>query len=251
MAEPHRRRVLTWLSAAAASAACAKRPGEDGPSEETDDPGASARACDPIPPETAGPFPADGSNGVDVLSLDGIVRSDLRPSIGELRGHALGVSLTLRLTLVDGTCAPVAGAAVYVWQCDREARYSLYTLQTQNYLRGVQVAGADGVVTFVSVFPGCYPGRWPHVHFAIYESLEAATSGAEPVATSQLAFPEEACLEAYDAEGYEGSLGALGSVSLTTDGAFRDDDEGLQLAEVAGDSEAGFVAVLTVGVRAD
>ncbi|MBA2322187.1 MAG: dioxygenase [Deltaproteobacteria bacterium] len=248
MSEPHRRRVLTWLSAAAATAACGKRPGDDDPGGGADYPVASARECERIPQEAAGPFPADGSNGVDVLSLDGIVRSDIRPSIGVLQGSAVGVPLTLRLTVVDGTCAPVPGAAVYVWQCDREAHYSLYTLEEQNYLRGVQVADAAGIVEFVSIFPGCYPGRWPHVHFAIYESLEAATTGAEPIATSQLAFTEAACVAAYGAEGYEGSVRALDGVSLATDGVFRDDDEGLQLADVEGDPEGGFVAALTVGV---
>ena len=37
-----------------------------------------------IPEETAGPYPADGSNGVDVLSESGVVRSDPgdHPAIG-------------------------------------------------------------------------------------------------------------------------------------------------------------------------
>jgi protocatechuate 3,4-dioxygenase beta subunit len=63
--------------------------------------------------------------------------------------------------------APFAGVAVYVWQCDREGRYSMYSegAQDQNYLRGVQIADAEGRVRFTSIFPACYSGRWPHIHF--------------------------------------------------------------------------------------
>src|SRR4029453_4456490 len=55
---------------------------------------------------------------------------------------------------------PFAGTAVYVWHCDREGRYSLYSegVTGENYLRGVQVADASGKVRFTSVFPACYDG---------------------------------------------------------------------------------------------
>ena len=45
------------------------------------------------------------------------------------------------------------GAAVYLWHCDRDGLYSLYTVPDQNYLRGVQAADASGEVTFTSIFP--------------------------------------------------------------------------------------------------
>jgi hypothetical protein len=91
-----------------------------------------------IPEETAGPYPGDGSNGPDVLSQSGIVRSDIRSSFGEFSGTAKRVPLTIKLTILDASngCAPLAGAAVYLWHCDREGRYSLYTVADQNYLRG-------------------------------------------------------------------------------------------------------------------
>src|SRR5262245_49690676 len=37
-----------------------------------------------IPEETAGPYPGDGSNGPNLLSETGVVRSDIRSSIGSL-----------------------------------------------------------------------------------------------------------------------------------------------------------------------
>src|SRR4051812_13243500 len=43
---------------------------------------AAAASCSTIPEETAGPFPGDGSNGVNVLTQEGVVRSDIRSSFG-------------------------------------------------------------------------------------------------------------------------------------------------------------------------
>jgi protocatechuate 3,4-dioxygenase beta subunit len=87
------------------------------------------------------------------------VRRDITTSFGDASGTAEGIPLTISLNLtdVDNDCAPYAGAAVYVWHCDRAGGYSMYSegLEDQNYLRGVQEADADGVVTFDSIFPAC------------------------------------------------------------------------------------------------
>ena len=79
-------------------------------------------ACETIPSETAGPFPGDGSNGPDVLSENGVVRSDITSSIGSASGVAEGVPLAITLDLVDTAngCSAFAGAAVYLWHCDRD-----------------------------------------------------------------------------------------------------------------------------------
>jgi protocatechuate 3,4-dioxygenase beta subunit len=212
---------------------------------------AGGASCEEIPAETAGPFPGDGSNGPSVLTQSGIVRSDIRASFGSASGVAQGVPLTVRLTVQDTAngCAARAGAAVYVWHCDREGRYSMYSegVTRENYLRGVQEADAGGVVTFRTVFPGCYAGRWPHIHFEVYPSLAAATTPEKTVATSQLAFPQDACEAAYGAEGYRDSAGNLARVSLDADGVFRDGATA-QLATVTGGVSGGFVASLAVPV---
>jgi protocatechuate 3,4-dioxygenase beta subunit len=122
-----------------------------------------------IPDETAGPYPGDGSNGPDVLNQSGVVRKDIRSSFGTAAGKAEGVTMTLTLTLKDlaNGGAAYAGVAVYVWHCDRAGGYSLYStgITGENYLRGVQIADDAGEVSFTSIFPACYTGRWPHVHF--------------------------------------------------------------------------------------
>src|SRR6185369_12932765 len=82
-----------------------------------------------IPDETAGPYPGDGSNGPDVLEQSGVVRGDIRSSFGDADGTAAGVPMTLELTIKDlaNGGKAFAGTAVYVWHCDREGRYSLYS----------------------------------------------------------------------------------------------------------------------------
>ncbi len=212
-------------------------------------PGRASAAVDEIPDETAGPFPGDGSNGgPNVLDRRGIVRRDIRSSFGGARGRAEGVKLTVRMTVTqDG--APLPGCALYLWHCDREARYSLYDngVQRENYLRGVQIADADGVVEFVSVFPGIYPGRWPHLHFDVYPDLATARRSGEPLKTSQLALPEAACRAVYATSGYESSARNLRRISLDRDSVFRDGHD-QQVATTAGSPSRGYRAALAVPV---
>ena len=82
-----------------------------------------------LPEETGGPYPGDGSNGANVLNQSGIVRSDITSSFGSSTTKAEGVPLDITMTINDyaNNKAPLAGGAVYVWHCDREGRYSLYS----------------------------------------------------------------------------------------------------------------------------
>jgi protocatechuate 3,4-dioxygenase beta subunit len=211
----------------------------------------SDTSCAVIPEETAGPYPGDGSNGPNVLTESGIVRSDIRSSFGSASGVAEGVPLTVELTVVDTAtgCQPMTGAAVYLWHCDREGRYSMYSqgAADENYLRGVQEADADGLARFTSIFPAAYSGRWPHIHFEVYPSLAEATAAGDPVATSQLAFPEDVCNLVYATEGYEQSVTNMTRTTLESDMVFRDGVT-QQLAAMSGDVDTGFVARLTVPV---
>jgi protocatechuate 3,4-dioxygenase beta subunit len=204
-----------------------------------------------IPEETAGPYPGDGSNGVNVLRESGIVRRDLTRSFGTASAVASGVPLTIRLTVLDtrNGSAPLAGAAIYLWHCDIDGRYSLYSsgVTDENYLRGVQESDTTGAVTFTSIFPGAYAGRWPHIHFEVYPSLATATAAGTKLRTTQLALPEDACRLVYATAGYEQSLRNLAQTSLARDNVFSD-GYSLQLATVAGTVEAGMTATLPVPV---
>jgi protocatechuate 3,4-dioxygenase beta subunit len=207
--------------------------------------------CANIPEETGGPYPGDGTNGPNVLTQSGIVRSDIRPSFGSLTGTAAGVPLTVELTLVNtsSSCAPLAGYAVYLWHCDRDGNYSLYTITDQNYLRGVQETDASGKVTFTSIFPACYPGRWPHIHFEIYPTLAKASASSNKVRTSQLALPADVCATAFATAGYEQSVRNLTMISLTSDMVFSDGSS-LQVATTTGNVTDGYRSTLVVGVAA-
>jgi protocatechuate 3,4-dioxygenase beta subunit len=208
-------------------------------------------SCSTIPEETAGPYPGDGSNGPNALTDDGIVRSDIRSSFGSSTGTAEGIPLAVELLIVDTArgCAPYAGAAVYVWHCDRDGNYSMYSngVTDENYLRGVQAADADGRVAFTTIFPGCYSGRWPHIHFEVYPTLADATRAEGKIATSQLALPKNVCDAAYATNGYASSATNLSRTSLATDMVFRDGAD-TETPSVTGSPDAGYVAALTVGV---
>jgi protocatechuate 3,4-dioxygenase beta subunit len=247
-----RRRLLAVLGLGAAAvgvAAC----GADGSTSSSASSASSAgSSAGEIPDETAGPYPGDGSNGPDVLEQSGIVRSDIRSSFGEYSGTAEGVPTTLELTVSDlaNGGVPFEGVAVYVWHCTREGGYSLYSsgVEDQNYLRGVQVADADGRVRFTSIFPACYDGRWPHVHFEVYPDQGSTTDSTNALATSQVALPQDVCEAVYATAGYEASVGNLSRVSLSGDNVFGDDGGAGQLATVTGDVSSGYTVRLAVGV---
>ena len=217
--------------------------------------GTTTGSCAVSAEETAGPYPGDGSNssssGVsNVLALSGIVRSDITTSFGDMSGTAEGVPTTLQLTLVDvnSSCADLSGHAIYVWHCDRDGHYSLYTAPTQNYLRGVQETDASGVVTFTTIFPACYSGRMPHIHIEVYRSLTTATSYSNKLKTTQVAIPVDVCEAVYSsATGYESSVTNLAQISFATDNVFSDGTS-TEMSTVTGSVAAGYTIALTVGV---
>jgi hypothetical protein len=152
-----RRRALKWFAGAGTAALVAGCGGSEGTSSSgtvsvtsagtatptptatatatpTPTPTATATAtssgCIADPTETAGPYPADGTNSSsgstsNVLTASGIVRSDIRASFLSTTTVATGVLVKLTLTLVNvnATCAPLAGYAIYLWQCDRQGHY--------------------------------------------------------------------------------------------------------------------------------
>ena len=251
-----RRRALTLLGGAglaAALAGCGITGADDSVGGSPTASSAAGTATDgtEIPEETAGPYPGDGSNGVNVLTESGIVRSDITSSFGSASGVAQGVPLTIRLKVLDTGNGSVGlqGAAVYLWHCDRDGRYSLYSegITQENYLRGVQETGSDGSVQFTSIYPAAYSGRWPHIHFEVYPSLDAATTASGKLRTSQLALPEAPCKLVYATEGYSQSLQNMAQTSLDTDNVFSD-GYSLQLATVTGNVTDGMTATLNVPV---
>jgi protocatechuate 3,4-dioxygenase beta subunit len=245
-----RRRVLRALglgAAAAGLAACASNSGTG-----SVPPTAAGTGLVEIPDETAGPYPGDGSNGPNALTGSGIVRSDIRSGFGGASGTAEGVPLTIELTVLDiaNGGSAFAGAAVYVWHCDRDGGYSMYSsgIEDQNYLRGVQIADSSGRVRFTSIFPACYSGRWPHIHFEVYPDQAGIADASNAIATSQIALPQDVCDVVYAQPGYEASVSNLSQVTLATDNVFGDDGGVHELGAVTGDVTGGYTVALTAPV---
>jgi protocatechuate 3,4-dioxygenase beta subunit len=121
-------------------------------------------------------------------------------------------------------------------------------VEGENFLRGVQETDSSGTVEFTTVFPGCYSGRWPHIHFEVYGGVDDAVSSGPIVKTSQIALPQEACEAVYATSGYEASVPNLAGTSLARDMVFADDGGIHQTASMSGDADEGYVAALTIGV---
>ncbi|MGG7465440.1 intradiol ring-cleavage dioxygenase [Plantibacter sp. YIM 135347] len=247
--------LLAACSSPAASSTATATTGSTASATPSASPSSTADASGPVtevPDETAGPYPADGSNGVDVLDDSGIVRTDIRSSFGSTTTTAEGVPLTIQLGVRDASTGnALAGAAVYLWHCDRDGEYSLYgqgSAKNENYLRGVQQVDANGLVTFTSIFPAAYSGRWPHIHFEVYSDVATAVAAGPIVKTSQIALPKEACDVVYATTGYEQSVRNLAQTSLTKDMVFGDDGGIHQIATMSGSVASGYTAALTIGV---
>jgi len=221
--------------------------------------GSTSSSCSVIPNETEGPYPGDGSNNgasggvANALALSGIVRSDIRSSIAGATGVATGVPLQVIIELVNtnSACADLSGYAVYLWHCDAQGRYSMYSsgATAENYLRGVQATGSDGTAQFQTIYPGCYAGRVPHIHFEVYRSTTTATNWNNKLNTSQLCFPTDVSSAVYAGSGYGNSAANNAAISFATDGIFSD-GYSTQIATVTGSASAGYVARLKVGIAA-
>lgn len=261
-----RRQMLRWLGALGATGAlplvgCGGGGGDSGTNLYNDASGGTTAttsgSCAVVPEETAGPYPGDGSNTANgsvanALALSGIVRSDITTSVGNASGTAQGVPLRLVITLTNtnSSCAALDGYAIYLWHCTRDGKYSMYSsgVTGENYLRGVQETDSSGQVTFETIFPGCYSGRMPHMHFEVYRDANTATSFSNKLKTSQLAFPTATCQTVYNnASGYSASVNNLAAISFASDNVFSD-GVAQQLVTINGNVTDGYEASITVSI---
>lgn len=201
---------------------------------KNDDTGASAENggdCDLSPRETAGPFP--------IKTPAELARENI---IGDRSGVALLITLTVQDQSND--CTPVAGALVDIWHCDAEGNYSQYggTQMQQsdysgnNFLRGRQSTDANGQVSFISIFPGWYRGRAPHIHLEILDADENSLQ------VTQIAFPKDVCDTVYASEGYQGEADTRNE----NDNVFADSLDGNMLDEISGDLTNGYTLKKTI-----
>lgn len=183
--------------------------------------------------ETAGPFP--------IKTPAQLVRENI---IGDRDGVALLITLTVQDQSED--CAPLAGVYVDLWHCDAEGNYSQYggtqMQQTDytnaNFLRGRQTTDANGQVSFISIFPGWYASRAPHIH------LEVLDSNLDSIRVTQIAFPKDICDEVYATSGYNGEADTLNS----NDNVFSDSVDNNMLDSLTGNTTDGYTLTKTIVV---
>ncbi len=181
-------------------------------------------SCVLTPEQTSGPFFLD----------TGLLRRDITEGVP-------GAALRLILHIVDADdgCAPIRDAVVEAWHADADGVYSGFTQAQGNprdasgetFLRGFQVSDENGMVEFLTIYPGWYPGRTVHIHIKV---LLDATS----LVTSQLYFPDSLTDEIhaqapYDARGPRTTLNAA-------DVIFRNGGESL-IVDVDGGDAVSFV----------
>ncbi len=206
-----------------------------------------------VPTETGGPYPGDGSNGPNVLDDSGIVRHDIRRSFGSSRTLAKGVPLRVNLTVTQAAkdYAPLVGAAVYLWHCDRAGRYSMYSqgVTEENYLRGIARTGERRHGLVQDDLPGA---PTPGAGRTSTSRSTPPSRGPSPAGRSsrprRSRSPGRPSKRVYATSGYAGSTRNLAQSSLASDMVFADDRAIHQLATVTGSVAKGFVANLTIAV---
>jgi protocatechuate 3,4-dioxygenase beta subunit len=122
----------------------------------------SAAACTLTPEATEGPFYLD--------------INDVRQDITE--GKA-GAPLALNLTVVDASsCRAIKDAAIDIWHCDAGGQYSgVQGSSGTTFLRGTQLADANGAATFDTIYPGWYQGRAVHIHMKVHVDNHVVHTG--------------------------------------------------------------------------
>ncbi len=189
--------------------------------------------CTTSPRETKGPFP--NKTPAELLRAN-------------ITGDREGVPLRIDLEITNSSenCTPIPGAVVDIWHCDRQGHYSEYgngwmqqeDFTGEHFLRGRQTADSAGRVSFISIFPGYYRGRAPHLHIEILKQ-----DGASLLVT-QIAFPPTDCDQVYARDGYQGS----GYVSNERDGVFRNSLEQNMADALTGNPEYGYTLKKRISV---
>lgn len=219
--------------------ACRKENGMEEDSETN-----NTGSCTVSPTETAGPFPT--------ITPGSLVRQDIRDD-----RTGVPLSIQIKVQNKNANCTALAGVLVDIWHCDKDGYYSEYggtNMQSMNYsgvhfLRGRQTTNQEGIVEFTSIFPGWYQGRATHIHVHIY-----AASGQSLLVT-QIAFPEGtgsavATINGSGGTAYGYTKGMSGYTYNATDGIFRDDTTGQELAVITGTLTDGYSLIHTIIVAA-
>lgn len=199
----------------------------------------AAASCVLTPEVTEGPYWID----------DALTRRDIREDRG-------GLPLVLTFAVQSArSCKAIAGADVEIWHCDADGVYSGFEEASRNagmgagggaqddtrYLRGHQKAGRDGRATFVTIFPGWYRGRTPHIHLKVHV-------GGDVVHTGQVFFDERTTARVYRQRPY--SAHGAPDTSHAEDGIYADAGGSRAVVRLRSRAEGqrGYRGAITLGV---
>jgi protocatechuate 3,4-dioxygenase beta subunit len=201
---------------------------------------------------------------------------------GDITEGKPGLPLRLRVAVADlsSGCAPLANVAVDIWHCDAQGFYSGVSgnpgvgasaeagagSEAGTFLRGIQLAGDDGMAEFTTIYPGWYSGRTVHIHMKVHaggtsDVLDMPTPVGEPGSyegghvahTGQIYFEDAVSDEVY--ETVEAYAGRDNGRRVRNDqdnilGAHAD-EPGFMVALtplVEGSPEEGFLGTITIGL---
>ncbi len=187
--------------------------------------------CELSPSETAGPFP--------IKTPADLVRENI---VSDREGVALLINIAVQDQSED--CNALSGVYVDLWHCDADGNYSEYggtQMQSTDYtnkhfLRGRQTTDANGNASFISIFPGWYRGRAPHIHIEILDTNENS------LRVTQIAFPKDICDTVYATSGYNGEADTLNA----SDNVFSDSIDGNMLDTITGNTTDGYTLNKTI-----
>jgi len=192
--------------------------------------------CTISPTETKGPFP---------------IKTPSQLVLENIKSDRIGIPLLINLTIENknNNCSVVEGIIVDIWHCDKDGNYSEYggtqmqqiDYTTVHFLRGRQTTNANGLASFISIYPGWYSGRAPHIH------IEVLSSSGSSLLITQVAFPENVSNEVYSSSNY--AAHGQANTSNTSDNVFSDSLSN-ELATVTGNLIDGYTLTKTIVVRA-
>ena len=190
-------------------------------------------ACTLTAQETEGPYYFDADS----------IRSDIRE---DRKGTRLRLAVRVRDA---SSCEPLRNAVVDVWHCDALGVYSGFEAAStgagggpgggptdnERFLRGAQVTNSDGIVEFVTVYPGAYRGRTVHIHGKVHVDNRTAL-------TTQFYFDDNVTERVYAGSPYSGADGQ--DTTNATDSLF---DKSL-LLDLSKDGD-GYLGVISLDVQ--
>lgn len=209
---------------------CSKSDNDDSDINSSDD-----GSCSVSPSETKGPFP---------------IKTPSQLVLENIKSDRVGIALLINLKIENknNNCSPLPNVLVDIWHCDKDGNYSEYggtSMQqtdytTVHFLRGRQTTNSSGEVSFISIYPGWYQGRAPHVH------VEVLTSSGSSLLVTQIAFPENVSSSVYSSTNY--AAHGQADTANTSDNVFSDSlaDE---LAAITGNITDGYTLTKTITVN--